>query len=56
MVSTLRANSLLKIGCQGFLTYMVSNENERSLEDIPVVRDFFYVFPDDLLDLPQKER
>ena len=31
---------------------MVSNENEVSLEDMPVVRDFPDVFPDDLLDLP----
>ena len=51
VVSALQANSLLMKGCQGFLGYMVSNENEVSLEDIPVVRDF----PDvtiDLLDLP----
>ena len=38
---------LLGTGC-----YMVSNENEVSLEDMPVVRDFPDVFPDDLLDLP----
>ena len=52
MVSALRANSLLKKGCQGFLAYMVSNENEVSLEDILIVRDFLDVFPNDLLDLP----
>ena len=31
---------------------MVSNENEVSLEDIPIVRDFLDVFLDDLIDLP----
>ena len=31
VVSTLRANSLLRKGCQGFLAYMVNNENEVSL-------------------------
>ena len=52
MVSALRAHSLLMKGCQGFLAYMTSNENEVSLEDIPIVRDFSNVFLDDLLDLP----
>ena len=54
MVSALRANSLLRKGCQGFLAYVVSNENELSLEDILVVEDFPDIFPDDLLDLPPK--
>ena len=52
MISTLRATSLLKKGCQGFLAYMVSDENGLKLEDIPIVRDFPDVFPDDLPDLP----
>ena len=52
MVSALRANSLLRKWCQGFLAYLVSNENEVSLEDIPVMRGFSNVFPYDLLDLP----
>ena len=52
VVLDLRANSLLRKGCQGFLDYMVSNANGVSLEDIPIARDFLDVFPDDLLDLP----
>ena len=52
VVSALRANSLLRKGCQGFLAYLVSYENEVSLEDITIVRDFLDVFPNDLLDLP----
>ena len=43
---------MLRKGCQDFLAYVVSNENEVSLEDIPVVRDFPNIFPDDLLNLP----
>ena len=31
VISTLRANSLLKKGCQGFLAYVVCNENEMRL-------------------------
>ena len=55
VVSALRAYSLLRKGCQGFLASVVSNENEMSLEDIPVVRDFLDVFPDYLLDLPPEK-
>ena len=52
MVSALRARSLVKKGCQGFLAYVVSDENGLKLEDMPIVREFPDVFPDDLPDLP----
>ncbi|RVW16036.1 hypothetical protein CK203_079078 [Vitis vinifera] len=39
-------------GCQGFLAYMVSDENDLKLEDIPIARDFPNIFPDNLLSLP----
>ena len=52
VISAVRANSLLKKGCQGFLAYVVCNENEMRLEDIPIVRDFLDVFPNDLPGLP----
>ena len=52
LISTLRANSQLRKGCQGFLAYVVSNENDLKLEDIPVARDFPDVFLDDLFGLP----
>ncbi|RVW22912.1 Retrovirus-related Pol polyprotein from transposon 412 [Vitis vinifera] len=56
MISTLRASSLLRKGCQGFLAYVVNKENDLKLEDIPIVRDYPDVFPDDLLGLaPQKK-
>ena len=51
VVSALLANSLLRKGCQEFLAYEVSNENQVSLEVIPIVRDFPDAFLDDLLDL-----
>ncbi|RVX01727.1 Cathepsin D [Vitis vinifera] len=37
---------------KGFLAYVVSNENDLKLEDIPVVRNFPDVFLDDLSGLP----
>ncbi|RVW81841.1 hypothetical protein CK203_050822 [Vitis vinifera] len=52
MISTLRASSLLRKGCQGFLAYVVNEENDLKLEDIPIVRDYSDVFPNDLPDLP----
>ena len=54
MISNLWASSLFKKGCQGFLTYMVSNENDLKLEDIPIVRDYIDVFRDNLPSLPPK--
>ena len=52
VISALRVNSLLNKGCQGFLAYVVCTENEVRLEDIPIVKDFSDVFPNDLLGLP----
>ena len=39
MISALRAISLLRKGCQGFLVYVVNEGNDLNLEDIPIVRD-----------------
>ncbi|RVW37560.1 hypothetical protein CK203_073903 [Vitis vinifera] len=52
MISALRASSLLRKGCQGFLAYVVNEENDLKLEDIPIVRDYPDVFPEDLPGLP----
>ncbi|RVW97780.1 Transposon Ty3-I Gag-Pol polyprotein [Vitis vinifera] len=52
MISALRASSLLKKGCQGFLASVVSNESDLKLEDIPIVREYPDVFPEDLPGLP----
>ena len=54
MILALRASSLLKKGCQGFLAYVVNGENDLKLEDIPIVRDYPDVFPNDLPCLPPK--
>ena len=36
MISALRVVSLLRKGCQGFLAYVVNEENDLKLEDIPI--------------------
>ncbi|RVW70653.1 Retrovirus-related Pol polyprotein from transposon 17.6 [Vitis vinifera] len=52
MISALRASSLLKKGYQGFLASVVSNGSDLKLEDIPIVREYPDVFPEDLPGLP----
>ena len=52
MILALRASSLLRKVCQGFLAYVVNKENDLKLEDIPIVRDYPDVFPEDLSGLP----
>ncbi|RVW72772.1 Transposon Tf2-12 polyprotein [Vitis vinifera] len=49
---SLRASSLLKKGCQGVLASVMSNESDLKLEDIPIVREYPDVFPEDLSGLP----
>ena len=52
VILALQASSLLRKGCQGFLAYVVNEENDLKLEDIPIVRDSPDVFPEDLPGLP----
>ena len=52
MISVLRASSLLRKGCQGFLAYVVNEENDLKLEDITIVRDYPDVFLENLPGLP----
>ena len=53
MISAISAGCLLQKGCKGYLAHVVdTHSSEVSLEDVPVVRDFMDVFPDDLPGLP----
>ena len=53
MISTMAAQRMLRKGCQGYLAYVVEIGNEGTLVDeIPVVREFPYIFPDDIAGLP----
>ncbi|KAL6321014.1 hypothetical protein AAG906_011987 [Vitis piasezkii] len=52
MISALRASSFLRKGCQDFLAYIVNEENDLKLEDIPIVRDYPDVFLEGLPGLP----
>ena len=53
LISAISARCLLKKGCKGYLAHVVdTRSSEARLEDVPVVRDFLDVFPDDLPGLP----
>ena len=53
-ISALQARRLLDSGCQGYLANIVDQRKERESgpEDMPVVREYLSVFPDDLPGLP----
>ena len=53
IISAMVAQRMLRKGCQGYLAYVVETEKEGILVDeIPVVRVFPDVFPDDITGLP----
>ena len=53
MISAMAARRILRKSCQGYLAYLVETEKERTLVDeIPVVREFPDVFPNDIAGLP----
>lgn len=44
--------------CSGFLAYIIDtlDEGRKSIEDVPIVRDFSDVFPEDLLEVPPERQ
>ena len=53
LFSAVSARCLLQKGCKGYLAHVVDTRSRKvKLEDVPVVRDFLDVFPDDLPGLP----
>ena len=55
LISAISARCLLQKGCKGYLAHVVdTRSSEVRLEDVPVVRDFLDVFPDNLPSLPPK--
>ena len=54
MISCMQARRLIHKGCQAFLASIISAPDvpTPSLSDVPVVREFPDVFPDDVTSLP----
>ncbi|XP_071926122.1 uncharacterized protein [Coffea arabica] len=53
MISRLRARKMLSKGAQGFIAFLINTPSDQvKLEDVPVVREFPDVFPEELKALP----
>ena len=53
LISSISARCLLQKGCKGYLAHVVdTRSSEVRLEDVPIVRNFLDVFPNDLPGLP----
>ncbi|GJT84109.1 putative reverse transcriptase domain-containing protein [Tanacetum coccineum] len=53
VISCIKARKYIERGCHLFLAHMTKKKpKEKRLEDVPVIRDFPKVFPDDLPGLP----
>ena len=52
LINAMTASKMLRKGCQGYLAFVVDRRQEGTrLEDIPIVKVFPDVFPDDILGL-----
>ena len=53
LINAMTASKMLRKGCQGYLAFVVDRRQEGTrLKDIPIVKEFLDVFPDDILGLP----
>ena len=53
LINAMTASKMLRKGCQGYLAFVVDRRQEGTrLENIPLVKEFPDVFPDDISGLP----
>ena len=53
LINSMTASKMLQKCCQGYLAFVVDRRQEGTrLEDIPIVKEFPDVFPDDISGLP----
>ena len=53
LINAMTTSKMLRKGCQGYLVFVVDRRQEGTrLKDIPIVREFPYVFLDDISGLP----
>ncbi|MGD3380905.1 hypothetical protein QT467_22400, partial [Xanthomonas citri pv. citri] len=52
-ISVVDAKRLLKEGSSGFLAYLINQPKDKAkIEEVEVVKEFFEVFPDELISVP----
>nr|GEX14794.1 hypothetical protein [Tanacetum cinerariifolium] len=57
VISCIKAKKYIERGHRLFMVHVTEKEpKEKRLEDVPVIRDFLEVFPDDLLGLPPPQQ
>ncbi|GJY13973.1 putative reverse transcriptase domain-containing protein [Tanacetum coccineum] len=57
VVSCIKARKYIERGCHLFVAHVMEKEpKEKCLEDVPIIRDFPKVFPDDLPGLPPPQK
>ena len=53
LINVMTTSKMLRKGCQGYLAFVMDRRQEGTrLEDIPIVKEFPDVFPDDISGLP----
>ena len=53
LINAMTASKMLRKGCQGYLAFIVDRRQEGTrLEDIPIIKEFPDVFPDNISGLP----
>ena len=53
LINAMTASKMLRKGCQGYLAFVVDRRQEGTqMKDIPIVKEFPDVFPDDISGLP----
>ena len=53
LINAMTTSKMFQKGCQGYLAFVVDRRQEGTqLEDIPIVKEFPYVFPDYISGLP----
>ena len=53
LINAMTASKMPRKGCQGYLAFVVDRRQEGTrLEDIPIVKEFPDVFPNDISGLP----
>ena len=52
MISALKAERMMKAGCEGYIAFISEDKKSKGVEEIRVVCEFPDVFPDEILGLP----
>ena len=52
LISALKAEQLIRSCCEGFIAFIEEDKESKTVDEIPVVREFPDLFPDEIPGLP----